>query len=369
MPSYIIPAPLPSPSPPRTNNHPLRHTRPRRIRRRIPQIPLNPQRRPPARPHLPTPAASAFHGIPRPPGPQVHRGAIPHRHGDRTRAGGDERVADGDGGDADGGVGAGDGWGRGRRVGERDGSGGGGRGAPVEVEAGDALEGDGGEVDDEGGGGVGARGGPFRGEGAVDGAEGELAGEEGGGGGGGAALEEVARHGEVVEGARVGDDEGAVGRQLVHLRLGARGGGAAAGGAVDVHRDRVGGEGGVVREVGGGQAGQSGVCLVGKRADRPPHPVEGAVAQVGDLRWEGRVDVEDAVEGEAQAEVAVEGDLEGAAVGGEEGERGVGASILRVVVHQLLAELEPWRAGVRLRGGEGVGVGGAAGGGEGGSRD
>lgn len=147
-----------------------------------------------------------------------------------------------------------------------------------------------------------------------------MAGEEGGGGGGGAALQQVARHGEVVEVARVRDHQRAVRPQRVQfhrVRDAWRGG---AGGVVDLHRDRVGGEGGVVGEVGRGQAGQGGVCLVGEGGDGPAHPVEGAVAEVGDLRRQGRVDVEDAVGGEAEAEVAVEGDLEGAAVGGEEGE-------------------------------------------------
>jgi len=49
--------------------------------------------------------------------------------------------------------------------------------------------------------------------------------------------------------------------------------------------------------------------------------------------------------------------------------RGMSAPVLRVVIDQLLAELEPWCAGVGVRGGERVGVGGAAGGGEGGGGD
>jgi len=104
------------------------------------------------------------------------------------------------------------------------------------------------------------------------------------------------------------------------------------------------------------------VGLVGGGGDGPAVPVYGAVFEMGDLRRERGVDVQDVVWGEAEAQVAEDGDLVCAAVAGEERVGWVGAAVGGEIVDELLRELEPGGAGVGLGRVLLVGVRGAAGG-------
>ena len=86
---------------------------------------------------------------------------------------------------------------------------------PVEEEGGDGLVGLGGEGDSEGLGDVGVVGLPFRGGGAVDGRDGELARLEIVGGADGETLRYITRHGGDVGDVAVWDCDGAVGGKHV----------------------------------------------------------------------------------------------------------------------------------------------------------
>ena len=55
--------------------------------------------------------------------------------------------------------------------------------------------------------------------------------------------------------------------------------------------------------------------LVGDGGDGPAVPVEGAVFEIRNLRGESGVDVEGEARSKAEAKVAIQGDLVGAAVG------------------------------------------------------
>lgn len=133
----------------------------------------------------------------------------------------------------------------------------------------------------------------------------------------------------------------------------------------DLDEDGAVGVGGIGSCVRGGEAGEGCVGLIGEGGDGPPLPVDGTVFEVGDLWGEGGVDVEGETWGKAETEVAEDGDLVCAAVAGEEGVGGMGATVGGEVIGELFGELEPWCAGVGLFRILLVGVGGTAGGGDG----
>jgi len=152
---------------------------------------------------------------------------------------------------------------------------------PVEMKGCDRLIGLGGEGDGQRLRCIGNVGLPFCGSGAVDGTDGELAGLEIIGGAGGEALCYVVFHGSHVGDVSVWKCKGTVGGKLIGC------------GCVvaDLDGNTGVGVGCVGGDVRGWETGEGCVGLVGHGGDGPAVPVDGAVFEVGDLRWEGRVDV------------------------------------------------------------------------------
>lgn len=230
---------------------------------------------------------------------------------------------------------------------------------PVEEETCDELVGLRGEIDGQGLRRVCAVRHPFRARCAVDGTEWELSWLIRVWGGDGEALRDITGIGCNIVDIPILQNQAAIAREMVRRAIA----------IPNLHGDRGISVCHIRRFKRCIQPLQRGGCLVRDRGDGPALPVEGAVAEMRDLRRQAGVYVQDVFGRQAQAEVAEERDLVVAAVAGEEGEGRVGASVGGEVVEELLAELEPGAARVRVFGVLLVGVGGTTGGGDGGGDD